>query len=104
MKKLTIRRVGVSSFATFIGAAQAIWAFIFAFFAMFAGFAVVFENDDLGLFGKIGATVAVAGVALVVVPVIAFLIGWLYGAVVALIANVFLQAAKGIELDVEEGR
>ncbi len=102
MKKLIIRRVGVSSFANFIGAAQAIWAFIFAFFGMFAAFAVIFENQDLTVGGKIGATLAAAAIALVIVPLLAFLIGWLYGAIVALIANLFLQAAKGIEVDVEE--
>lgn len=102
MKKLMIRRIGVGSFAKFIGVANAIWVFIAAFFGMFAGFAAVVETDDLNIFGKIGATIAVAAVALVVVPLIAFLLGWLYGAVVALVANLFLHTARGVELDVEE--
>lgn len=102
MKKFMIRRLGVASFAKFIGVANAIWVFVAAFFAMFAGFAVVFESDDLNIFGKIGSIIAIVAFALVIVPLFAFFVGWLYGAVVALIANLFLHTARGIELDVEE--
>ncbi len=104
MKKLLVRRLGVASVAKFVGVAQAIWAFIAGFFAMFGGIASVATHDEWDWATKVGASIAVALVALVVVPLVAFLVGWIYGAIVSLIANLFLHTSKGIEIDVEEAK
>lgn len=102
MKKILVRRLGVASVAKLIGVIQALWGFIAGFIAMFGGIAAVAEQDDWNLFAKIFADIAVVVFSLLVIPLIAFVIGWLYGAVFALIANLFLQTANGLELDVEE--
>lgn len=102
MKKLLVRRLGVASVARFVGVIQSIWAFIAGFFVMFGGVAAVVSNDDWNSAEKFGASVGVVIVSLVVVPAVAFLIGWLYGAIISLIANLFLHTSNGIELDIEE--
>ena len=104
MKKLLVRRLGVASVAKFLGVAQAIWAFIAGFFVMFGGISAVATQDDWDWATKVGATVGVVFVSLVVIPAFAFLAGWVYGAIVSLIANLFLHTAKGIEIDVEEAK
>lgn len=101
MKRIIVRRVGVASVATLIGVINAIVAFVIAFFAMFGGLASVFQAD-LNIFGQVFGSIGVVLFSLVVVPVVAFLIGWLYGAVWAVVANFFLRSADGLELDVEE--
>ena len=102
MKKILVRRLGVASVARFVGVIQSIWAFIFGFFAMFGGLSAVITNDDFGGFEKFFASVAVVVFALVVIPLVGFLIGWIYGAIISLIANLFLHTSNGIELDIEE--
>ena len=102
MKKILVRRLGVTSVARFVGVIQAIWAFIAGFFVMFGGIATVVSEKDWNLFAKFGASVGVVVFSLVILPVIAFLIGWLYGAIISLIANLFLHTSNGIEFDIEE--
>lgn len=102
MKKILIRRLGVASVARFVGVIQAIWAFIAGFFVMFGGIATVVNEKDWNSFEKFGASIAVVVFSLVVIPFVAFLVGWLYGAIISLIANLFLHTSNGIELDIEE--
>lgn len=102
MRKILIRKLGVSSVARFIGVANAIWAFIAGIFLLFGGIVGALEQTDWSAWTKLLASLGSVLVGLVVVPVLGFVLGWLYGAVVALIANLFLHTARGIELDVED--
>lgn len=102
MKKILVRRLGVASVARFVGVIQAIWAFIAGFFVMFGGLSAVVTNNDWNTAEKFFASVAVVILSLVVIPVVAFIVGWAYGAVISLIANLFLHTSNGIELDIEE--
>ncbi len=102
MKKILVRKLGVGSVGRFIGVASAIWALIIGVFVMFGGIAATLEQDQWSVVSKVFGTLGVVVVSLVILPAVAFIWGWLYGAVVALIANLFLHTAKGIELDVEE--
>ena len=104
MRKILIRRLGVASIAKFTGAAYAIIGAVIGFLAMFGGVASVLVNESWDAFTKVFASLGVVVVSLIVVPLLSFLWGWLYGAVLALIANLFLQTARGIELDVEDGK
>lgn len=102
MRKILIRNIGVSSFAKLVGVAQAILALIVGTIAMFGGFVAVVEHDSWSFITKLLASVVVVVLAWVVLPILAFAFGWLYGAVVSLIANLFLQTANGLELTVED--
>ncbi len=102
MRKILIRKLGVGSIAKFVGVANAILALAVGIFTMFGGIAGVLEQDGWSFLTKIFATLGVVIGSLVILPAVAFIWGWLYGAVVALVANLFLQTARGIELDVED--
>lgn len=97
-----IRRLGVASVAKYVGLAQALLGFVYGFFAMLTGLAYVISADSYGVLEKIFGSVGVVLAALVVLPGFLFLVGWLYGAVFALIANLILQTSQGIEIDFEE--
>ncbi|USN96966.1 MAG: hypothetical protein H6797_02120 [Candidatus Nomurabacteria bacterium] len=101
MKKIIIRRLGVGSVARFTGVAQAILGFAASFVALFGGISAVLTQQGWNIFERIFGTIGVALFSLVVIPLIAFLFGWLYGAVLSLIANLFLHTSTGIELDVD---
>lgn len=102
MDKITIRRFGVSSVAKYVGVAHAILGVVYGVLALFAGIIAVAEYDDISRWQKVLAGVGVGVGALVVIPVVAFIVGWLYGAVFTLIVNFILQTSQGIELDVEK--
>lgn len=102
MRKIQIRKISVGSFAKLVGIAQAILALIAGSIAMFGGFVAVVEHDSWNFITKLFTSIGVALFALVVFPLIAFAFGWLYGAIVSLIANVFLQTANGLELTIDE--
>ena len=101
MAKIIIRKLGVASVAQFIGVAQAIWGFALGFVALFGGISAVLTQEHFNVASKIIGSVGVVLFCLVVVPLIAFLFGWLYGAILSLIANLFLHTSSGIELDVD---
>ncbi len=102
MKKLIVRKLGVTTVARFVGLAQAVFAVVAGVFIGISSTIAIVQSDDLSDWAKIGATVAAWVAALVLYPFVAFVLGWLYGAVVTLIANVFLRTTHGIEVDVEE--
>lgn len=102
MRKIVVRRLGVASVARFIGVAHAIWGVAVGFLAMFAGISAVLVQEKWNLFEKILGSIGMVLLCLVVVPIVAFLFGWLYGAVLSLIANLFLHTANGVEFDVDD--
>lgn len=101
-KNIRIRKLGVGSVARFVGIAHAIIGFVSGVFVMFAGLVSVVEHDAWSAGQKVGVSLAVVLGSLILLPIIAFLYGWLYGAVLSLVANLFLQTANGIELTVED--
>jgi len=101
MGKIIVRRLGVASVARFIGVAQAIWGFAIGFIALFGGISAILTQDGFNVFGKIFGSISVVLFCLVVVPLIAFLFGWLYGAILSIVANLFLHTSSGVELDID---
>lgn len=102
MRQIIVRKLGVGSVARFLGVASAIWAFVVGIFVMFGGIVSTVEHDQWSVLSKIGATLGVVVGSLVVLPAVAFVWGWLYGAVVSLVANIFLETSHGIEIDIED--
>ncbi len=102
MKKLVVRKIGVATFGRFIGIANAIIGLVIGVFLGISGTIGVVQEDGWSFFGKLLAVFGVWLGALVLYPIVLFVLGWLYGAVVALVANVFLQASHGIEIDFED--
>ncbi len=102
MRTILIRRLGVGSFAKFVGFANAILGLIYGILASFGAVAAIVDQDSWNFFAKVGASIAAVLASLVIIPLVSFLVGWLYGAVLALVSNLFLRTANGIELEVEE--
>lgn len=101
MKKVTIKKIGVGSFAKVIGVAQATIAFVVGAVATILVVAGTI-SDDSSVVRSLGVSVASFGVGVVVYPVIAFFVGWVQGAITALILNLFFAESGGLSLDYEE--
>ena len=102
MRTILIRKLGVGSFAKFVGFANAILGLIYDILLSFGAVAAIVDQDSWNFFAKIGASIGAVMGALVIIPLVSFLVGWLYGAVLALVSNLFLRTANGIELEIED--
>jgi len=101
MKTLTVKKLDVMSVAMFAGVLAAVvslfavvlaWGMTLVDFASFeAYFPNMFEwNTGSGI------------LAFIFVPLVNFVVGWVYGAVIAWLYNIALGSSKGVKIEVEE--
>jgi hypothetical protein len=98
MKEVTITKVGVSSLGRLLGFANAIISLIVGIIAAVVSTVSVIANNDYSVFQDILVALGITFGYVLLLPLIAFGIGWLYGAVIALVWNVFLGAAQGLDI------
>jgi len=101
MKTLTIKKLDVMSVALFAGVLAAVvslfmvvlaWGMTLIDFASVeAYFPNLFNwNEGSGL------------LAIIFVPLVNFVVGWVWGAVIAWLYNIALGSSKGVKIEVEE--
>jgi len=102
--KLTIKRFEVGTVAKFVGTVNAVIAVVVGLLGSFGAIiSIVTANDHNGL-EAFGISVAVIAAGILLYPMLMFLIGWLYGALMALVFNLFTGVSGGITVDVEESK
>lgn len=103
MKTLTIQKIRVGSFAKVVGITQAVFGFVYGLF-LSIGVASEAITPQTGFVQALGISVFVLGLSVLLIPFVAFLIGWLQGAIAAIILNFVFTESKGLDLEVEESR
>ena len=101
MKLITINRLNVSSVAKVVGFYQAVLGFIAGLVVTIGSAARIFSESS-GFLQAFGISAAVAGFAVILLPAIGFVVGWVEGVVLAFILNVVFKESKGLEIEVEE--
>lgn len=101
MKNITITRVNVSSLAKVVGFYEAVLGFIVGLVITIGAAARIFTQSS-GILQAFGISAAVAGFAVILFPLVAFVIGWIHGLVLAFILNVVFKESKGLEIEVSE--
>lgn len=99
-KTITVTRLSVGSLAKVVGIVQATIAFIIGLVATLAVAAGQITNDSQ-IVDSFGITAAYFAVGVVIYPLVAFLIGWVQGAVAAIILNFVFKESGGLELETE---
>lgn len=102
MKSLTVRRVGVASFAKLFGVWAAILGLLVGVVGAITSTVGVITNNNFSVLGDIGVSIAIIVGWVVVYPLVMFLIGWIQGAIVAIIFNIVVSGSGGLDLIVEE--
>lgn len=100
MKTLTINKVKVGSFAKVVGITQAVFGFVYGL-VLTLGVTSQAIQDDTGFVTALGLSVFTLGLAVVLLPFIGFLVGWIQGAVAALVLNFVFAESNGLELEVD---
>lgn len=100
--RLTVKHLDVFSLAKFVGIVNGIIAIVVGLIGAIVGSISYFSMNHLGVFETIGLSIAAIAVSVVVYPIVMFFLGWLYGAVAALIFNLFVGVSGGIAMTVDE--
>lgn len=99
MKEVTVTRVGVGSLGRLLGFVNAIVALITGVIAAIVSTANVIASNNLNFWEGVVVSIAVVAGYVILLPLLAFAFGWLYGAIVALVWNFFLGSAGGIDIE-----
>ena len=101
-EKVIVRKIGVSSLGKLAGSVQAIIGIAVGVIASVVAVVSVISNNDYGILTDILVSAGIVIASVIVWPLVLFLGGWLYGALVALIVNSFIGVSGGIELTVDK--
>ena len=102
VKKLTVKRFEVGSVAKFVGTVNAVISVFIGLIASFGAIISLIASNEYGGLEAFGLSVGIIAAGILLYPLIMFFIGWLYGALAALIFNLFTGVSGGITVDVEE--
>jgi hypothetical protein len=104
MKRITVKHIGIMSFANLIGTWNAILGVFLGVAIAISGSITVVNTADYGVLAEVLLVIGVIIGSIVLVPLFAYVTGWLYGAVIALVANLVVTTSGGVELDIEESK
>lgn len=102
MKTLTVHRVGVASFAKLFGVWAAILGLIVGVIGAITSTVGVITNNHFSVLGGIGISIAIIIGWVVIYPLVMFLVGWIQGAIVAIVFNVVVSGSGGLALTIDE--
>lgn len=101
-REVLVQKVGVGSLGKIVGTVHAIiGVFIGMMVAVVASISVI-ANNDIPVVGDIFVAIGISLLALIFYPVLSFAIGWLYGALVALVMNIVFGFSGGLDLTIED--
>ncbi len=101
-KKIKVTQIGAGSLGRLIGTVNALFALAAGLVGSIIAVADVVAMNDYSLLMNIGVSTAIVLGGILVLPMLAFVFGWFYGALVGFIWNAFLSASGGIEMTVNE--
>lgn len=101
MKAIRVEKLRVGSFAKVVAITQAIIAFIYGAIITLGVIAGQFTNDS-SFVQSLGVSVGVLGLSVVILPAIAYVVGWIQGAVAAVILNFVFKESQGLEVEIQD--
>ena len=103
MKTLTVSRLKVGSFAKVVGIVQAVFGFVTGLLVTI-NVAAATIHEGSRFVETLGVSMFVLGMAIIIFPLIGFVVGWVQGAIAALIINFAFRESGGLDVEVEEKR
>jgi hypothetical protein len=101
-KNVKVTHVGASSIGRLVGTVNAIVALASGIIGSIVSIASVVSSSDYSFLTSVGISAAILAGGIVVLPLLAFIFGWLYGALVGIIWNVLLGASGGLDMTIED--
>jgi hypothetical protein len=104
MQKLVVHKVGVMSLGKLVGVWGAILGVIIGVISAVVSSVGVIANNDFSVWGDILAAVGIVLGWIIVYPLVMFLLGWIQGAIMAVVFNVVVAGSGGLDLEVAESK
>lgn len=101
-KQIRITEVGISSLGKLVGTVNAIVALAVGVVASIVTTVGVISNNNYSTLTDILVSIGIVLVGVIVYPLLAFLVGWVYGALIAFVWNVILGVSGGLKIMTEE--
>lgn len=101
MKKVTIHKFEIGSVARIVGFYQAILGVILGAVITIGSAARIFTESS-GFLQAFGISAAFAAFAVVLLPALLFIVGWIQGVILAFFLNIIFRESKGLELMISE--
>lgn len=101
-KNVTVTHVGASSIGRLVGTVNAIVALAGGIIGSLATISSIVSSQNYSLWQNIGLSALIVAGGIIVLPLLAFVFGWLYGALVGVIWNVLLGASGGLDTTIED--
>ncbi len=102
MSKVLVTEVSVSSFGKLVGTVNGVIGLVIGTIGAVVATIALISNYDYSFLSDILLTFAIMLTGIVIYPLIAFLFGWLYGAVIALIFNLVIGISGGLQITTED--
>ena len=101
MKTITINKLRVGSFAKVVGITQAVFGFVYGL-VLSISVAAGAITETTNFVSALGVSLFVIGMAVLLIPFLAFVVGWIQGAVAALILNFVFAESSGLDIEISD--
>ena len=102
MSNITVTQVGIMSIAKLVGTVNLIIGLAIGIIGTIVAISNYVLSTSGAFWEELLASLVILVVGLVVYPLIAFGLGWLYGVLVAFIFNVVIGVSGGVNLEIEQ--
>ena len=102
MQRFVIHKVGVGSLGRLVGTWFAIVGLIVGLLSAVVSTVSVFANNSYSIIAGIGIGALIVIGWVIVYPVVMYFIGWIQGAILALVFNFVVSGAGGLSIELEE--
>lgn len=101
MKAVRVEKLRVGSFAKVVAITQAIFAFIYGAIVTLGVIAGQIQSDS-SVVRNLGVSLSILGLAVIIFPAVAYVIGWIQGAIAAVILNFVFKESNGLEIELQD--
>jgi len=101
MKLVRVGKLRVGSFAKVVAITQAIFAFIYGA-GITLGVIAGQITSKSSVVEDLGVSLGILGLAIIIFPAIAYVVGWVQGAIAAIILNFVFKESNGLEIELED--
>lgn len=101
MQRFLVQKVGIGSLGKLVGTWFAILGLLTGVVASVIAAVTIFDNNSSVLLSILYSVLATVGL-LILYPLVWFLVGWIQGAILAVIFNIVVAGSGGLSVHLEE--
>ena len=97
-----VKKVGASSLGKLVGTVNALIGLVVGVIMSITATVGVIANNEYSIFADIFISIGLVLLGVIVYPLVMFMFGWIYGALVGVVFNLVIGVSGGLELTTED--